>query len=296
MLKRGSNALSSVKFGLLGHKIAYSLSPLIHNTVFKLLGVDASYEIVDIPEEVFDSEIRKVLATYRGLNVTIPYKTRILTYLTDQDDVARTVGAVNTILITEDKVIGYNTDVRGIIEAFKLRNVDLSGRTVLILGAGGAARAAVYAAHIMGASAIYVCNRTLERALELKRHFENYGINVRVEDWDRRAELARVCDVVINCTPVGTQSWDSPLPENVFRKGQAVLDMVYRPRLTKLLNDAYRCGAIIVDGLIVLIFQALAADEIWLGRPVLSVDMFRHVENVLVEHVPDCKLPEDLRT
>ncbi len=288
--------LTSVKFGLLGHRIAYSLSPLIHNTVFRLLNIDAEYVIVDIPEDIFDEEVKNILKIYRGLNVTIPYKTRILRYVTHQDKVAEIVGAVNTLLIEDGRVVGYNTDVRGIVEAFRLRNVELQGKTVLVLGAGGAARAAVYAAHVMGASTIYVCNRTRERALELKTHFESHGIEVKIEDWDRRANLARICDVIINCTPVGTQSWDSPLPENVFRKGQAVLDMVYRPRLTKLLSDAHRCGAVIVDGLVVLIFQALAADEIWLRIPVLNVDMFSRVESVLVKHVPDCKLPEDLRS
>ncbi len=293
MMHLSVSGSSELRFGLVGCRISYSLSPLIHNAVFKKLNINAVYDLVDIPEENFDNVIVNLFEKYRGFNVTIPYKIRIVKYLTRLDVTATVVGAVNTVdIVSHSDRVGYNTDVIGIVKSLQKVRKNLEGLRVLVLGAGGAARAAIYAVHMLGAGNICVVNRSLDRALELQKHFEKHGIKVSVEAWDKRNSIAPEYDVIINCTPVGTQSNESPLSEGVFRKGQIVLDMVYRPRFTKLLRDAHRAGACIVDGLTVLVYQALAADEIWLGVKVLTEDMYTYIMQILENEVPDSKLPD----
>lgn len=266
-------------FGLLGRGIGYTLSPYIHNTVFKMYNIDAEYHVLDIPEHELDMKIREIFERYVGLNVTIPYKVTIIKYLDELTREAEVVGAVNTVKIG-DRKIGHNTDIVGIELSLKKRNVNISGKKCLVLGAGGAARAAVYVFYKEGAEKITVCNRTRSRAEELKKHFESYGISIELAEWENRNQIAKRCDVIINCTPIGTLSEESPLDPEVIDSSKIVIDMVYRPRYTKLLRDAINRGAIIIDGLTILIYQALAADEFWLGiKP--SDELFNAVERVL---------------
>ncbi len=265
-----------LRFCLIGHRISYSLSPVIHRKVFSILGIEADYELVDIAPQEFDRKVEELFQKYSGFNVTIPYKVTIARKLTQLSREAEITGAVNTVKVSDRA--GYNTDVYGIIYSVKMESLDLSGMTALVLGAGGAARAAVYALNMLGASKIIVCNRTPDRAIELKEHFSRYGIQVEIASWDLRDELAKNADVIINCTPVGTLSWESPLSSSVFRRGQLVIDMVYRPRVTKMLNDALASGARVIDGLRILILQALEADRIWLNINVIREDVYRQVE------------------
>ncbi len=266
-------------FGLLGRGIGYTLSPYIHNTVFKIYNIDAEYHVLDVPENELDVKIGEIFKKYAGLNVTIPYKVTIMKYLDELTREAEIVGAVNTVKI-DDRKIGHNTDIIGIELSLKRKNVNVRGRTCLILGAGGAARAAVYVFHKEGAERIVVCNRTRSRAEELKNHFKKHNIDVEIASWEDRNSLASRSDIIINCTPIGTLSEESPLEPEVIDDKKVVIDMVYRPRYTKLLRDAANRGAVIIDGLTILIYQALAADEFWLGiRP--SEDLFNAVERVL---------------
>ncbi len=269
-------------YGLVGCRISYTLSPHIHNTVFRLLNVDAKYDVIDISEDVFDIEILKVFEKYSGLNVTIPYKVRILKYIDKFTEEALQVGAINTIKIDNGVKIGHNTDIYGIERALKRYGIDISGSVALILGAGGAARAAVYIFNKLKVSKIIVANRSRERSLELKNHFKKFGIDVEIVDWDSRVEYAEKADVIINCTPVGTLSSESPLPQHVFKPGKVVIDMVYRPRITKMLEYARERGCKIVDGLTILIYQALVADEFWLDVKI-GDDIFEEVENSLMK-------------
>ncbi|NPB01134.1 MAG: shikimate dehydrogenase [Crenarchaeota archaeon] len=266
-------------FGLLGRNIGYTLSPYIHNTVFKMYNIDAEYHVIDVPESELEEKLKYIFERYTGLNVTIPYKITIMKYLDELTREAEIVGAVNTVKI-DNKKIGHNTDIVGIELSLKRKNIDVKGRDCLVLGAGGAARAAVYVFYKGEARRVVVCNRSRSRAEELKKHFEKYDIDVEIVDWDKRNEIARQSDIIINCTPVGTLSEESPLDTTVIDSGKVVIDMVYRPRYTRLLRDAASRGAVIVDGLTILIYQALAADKFWLGiEP--SEELFNAVERVL---------------
>ncbi len=278
--------LNVMRFGLLGHRVGYSLSPVIHNFVFKTLGRQATYEIVDVEPNEFDSVITNVLRSYKGLNVTIPYKRRIIWYTTSLDDVARDTSSVNTVKINEDEIAGYNTDHFGIVRGLEHFGIDVSGTRALIVGAGGAAYTAVYSMHSLGVSKIIVVNRTFERALELREHYRAHGIDVQVYPLSRLCDLLEQVDVIVNCTPVGMMSDESIVDPHLLDRSHVVIDLVYRPRMTKLIRAALSRGCKIVDGLTILIYQALRADEIWLDvNGLTSEDMFRAVEMELSKYV-----------
>ncbi|NPA23529.1 MAG: shikimate dehydrogenase [Crenarchaeota archaeon] len=270
-------------FGLLGRGIGYTLSPYIHNTVFKLHNIDAEYQVLDIPEDELDHRIEDIFERFYGLNVTIPYKIKIIKYLDELTQEAEIVGAVNTIK-TRNRRVGHNTDTIGIELSLRRNNVNIDGRRCLILGAGGAARAAAYVFHRNGAEKIVVCNRTRTRAEEMREHFKRRGIPIDVVEWERRNEVAGESEIIINCTPIGTLSEESPLDPDVFNREKTVIDMVYRPRYTKLLRDAAARGAKVVDGLTILIYQALEADRFWLNIDIRD-DVFNAVEKVLEDLV-----------
>ncbi len=271
-------------FGLIGSGIKYTLSPQIHNTVFRVKKIEAEYHVLDISEHNFDNEITNIFRRYMGLNVTIPYKVRILKYITEFTREAEETGAVNTVkIVHENEIIGHNTDVYGIEKALERNRISIRGMKCLVLGAGGAARAAVYVFNKLGVSKIVVANRSTSRSVELREHFKRFGIHIDVVPWDSRIEYAIKSDLIINCTPVGTQSQESPLPEHVFNSNQVVIDMVYRPRMTCMLRYAMNRGAKIVDGLTILIYQALTADEFWLNIDI-EEDIFDVVERELMRY------------
>jgi shikimate dehydrogenase len=207
-----------------------------------------------------------------GANVTVPHKQTILPHLDKLTELAREIGAVNTILKRTDadghvKLIGDNTDTYGLVRALRERNVELNGMCVVILGAGGAAAAAAYALAGEGANEIVLLNRTLARSVELadRLHEKFPDLALAINDWDvlKRAHL------VINATSVGMspRAGESPLPENVvLAQGAFVFDLVYNPPATKFLHQAEARGARVLGGLDMLIYQGVRAFELWTGE------------------------------
>ncbi|NPA84539.1 MAG: shikimate dehydrogenase [Crenarchaeota archaeon] len=243
-------------FAVIGHPIAHSLSPVLHRIGFEILGVEAEYLKVDVPPEKLDDFMRAAPLIFRGINVTIPHKVRAAELVDELDPVARRVGAVNVIDF-KDKSVGYNTDVAGIRVSVE-EVVDPKGLRIAILGAGGAARAAVVA--FMDDAHVTIFNRTPERARELARLF---GVEAR--SLSEVGEI-RKHDVVINATPVGMDGSSSPVPPEALTKGQVVVDMIYRPLYTPLLKMARERGAVAVNGLKMLVVQGVESERIWLGR------------------------------
>lgn len=207
-----------------------------------------------------------------GANVTVPHKQTILPHLDEVTDLAREIGAVNTILKRTDadghgKLIGDNTDAYGLVRALRERDVELNEMRVVILGAGGAAAAAAYALAGEGASEIVLLNRTLARSVELadRLHEKFPNLSLAINDWDvlKRAHL------IINATSVGMspRTGESPLPENVVLAQDAVVfDLVYNPPATKFLRQAEARGARGLGGLDMLIYQGARAFELWTGE------------------------------
>jgi shikimate dehydrogenase len=195
----------------------------------------------------------------RGVSVTLPFKTQILPYLDNIVDVARKIRAVNTILNEGGRMIGHNTDWHGALESLE-EKVDLNGKKVLLLGAGGTGRAIGFGLKEKG-SQVIISNRSLDKANELAK---NLGFVCRPLLSLNEPEF----DVIINATSVGMLPYntESPLPKKFLREGTVVMDTVYEPLKTKLLREAEEQGCVIIDGLEMLARQGAAQIEIWTGR------------------------------
>ena len=242
---------------VVGHPIAHTLSPLLHNTIYAHENVDAEMRAFDAPliEPFMDTIRREPLHL---VAVTLPHKKSIMLLLDEIDPIAEEIGAVNTVIHREGKLTGYNTDVTGI--AASLKGMKLSGVNVLLLGAGGAARPIAY--YLKQQGAILFCqSRTFDKAEALCRHFG--GTPLR----DVAEASAISFDLVINATPLGLQSSDpSPFPSKRVRKDSVLFDLIYRP--TRFLKEGAAQGARVISGLPMFVAQGLEQEKLWLGREI----------------------------
>jgi shikimate dehydrogenase len=255
------------RVGIIGFPVAHSLSPAMHNAAFAALGLDDwLYDAMEIPPDIPRHAVEEPRRHgYIGLNVTIPFKETSLRYCVP-DEKARAIGAVNTIDFRTD--VGTNTDVDGLIEDLKAQDVPLAGQTALVLGAGGAARAAIYGLWQQGAK-VLVTNRTLERAVQLLEQLTfSAGITgVQALTLDEAVEKAPT--LVINCTPVGMaprveeSPWLAGVP---LPPGITLYDMIYRPHRTLFMRQVEEAGGRAIGGLGMLVRQGARAFEIWTGR------------------------------
>jgi len=242
-------------YGIIGNPVRHSLSPIIHNKAFKRIGKDAVYLTFEVND--LQDAIKGIRALgIRGVSVTIPFKSEVISYLDEVEQTAKKIKAVNTILNNEGVLIGYNTDWIGAIEALK-EMTDLDGKRVLILGAGGSARAVVYGLKESG-SHVIITNRSPSKAKELA---EEFGC-MYLEN-----ALILGVDIVINCTPVGMYPMEkeTPLPKEALREGMIVMDLVYYPLRTRLLKEAEEMGCKTIDGLSMLSHQAALQFRLWTG-------------------------------
>ncbi|HYI44782.1 MAG TPA: shikimate dehydrogenase [Actinomycetota bacterium] len=251
--------------GIIGWPLEHTLSPVIHNAAFRNMGIDWIYLAWPVAPEVLAPAVGGLRALGAiGVNVTMPHKEAVIAHLDEVSGDARTVGAVNTIQLLGDKFIGHNTDVDG-FRQFLVDDagVDLSGRRSLVLGAGGAARAVVKALDDLGAGEITVAARRPERGANLLELATRGPATVVA--WKEAETRAGEFDVVINATPVGTGSGD-PLPGTNFHPGQIVIDLIYDPPTTALVEKAKAQGAEAWGGLGMLVHQAAASFRIWTGQ------------------------------
>ena len=251
--------------GILGWPLEHTLSPPIHAAAFRQTGLDWVYRTWPVEPEVLGDAVAGLRALGAlGANVTMPHKEKVLDHLDELSGDARTVGAVNTIQRMGSRLIGHNTDVDG-FRFFLERDagIDASGMKVLVLGAGGAARAVVRALDSLGALEIGVAARDMERGAKLVE----LGSSARVSavTWEAAGSAATDHDMVVNATPVGTGSGD-PLPAVEWRAGQVVIDLVYDPPATALVERARAGGAHAWGGIGMLVHQAAASFGIWTGQ------------------------------
>lgn len=276
----------TILYGVFGDPIRHSRSPIMLNRAFQEAGINAVYAAFHVrPDELGDA-VRGIRALgYRGINVTIPHKVEVMQYLDEIDEGARIVGAVNTIVNEAGKLIGYNTDGIGYVRSLKEETgIELKGKSVLLLGAGGAARGVAYALAKEGAGRIYIANRTKERALELADTISSYtgaiGLGMH--------ELGHVVDevqFVLNTTSAGMHPHvdELPLPLELLRSHHLVSDLIYNPRITRFLREAEAKGARIHGGLGMFIYQGAFAFEYWTGTPAPVAAMRQVVEQSLAE-------------
>ncbi|SDX62433.1 shikimate dehydrogenase [Halobellus clavatus] len=249
-------------FGLLGNPVEHSLSPPMHEAAYDELGLDARYVTFEPDRDAAATAVESAATLgIAGLNVTIPFKQDVLDAV-EPDDVARRVGAVNTIDFSGGTPTGHNTDVAGVERSFAHHDVPIDGRDAVVVGAGGAGRAVAFALADAGAS-VHVANRTVERA-------ESLAADVPGATAGGLDTLNRIADaeLLVNATSVGMEPDDdqTPVPADHLHGDLAVLDAVYAPIETRLRREAAQAGATTIDGAWMLLFQGVEAFERWTGR------------------------------
>lgn len=257
------------KFFIVGKPLSHTASPHIYNRVFSSRGIGARYEPLEVDVEGLREFVKFVAREAAGFNVTVPHKTTVVPLLDELDATAREIGAVNTVLNVNEKLFGYNTDWIGVRRSLERFHVLRGLGEVLVVGAGGAARGVVYALRD-SARRVVVLSRTGFSAKELAALASRWGLDavgLEASNIAVREILGRV-DLLINASPVGTLSWESPVPEDSLHPGLIVMDLVYNPLRTRLLAAAESAGCTTIDGLWVLCYQAAENLKIWLGLDV----------------------------
>lgn len=254
-------------YSVIGYPVTHSFSPLIHNTLAKLLNDN----IVYVPFEVKPDGLKEAIEGawelgIKGLNVTIPHKQEVIKYLCAIDIFAEQIGAVNTLKYTKEGYKGYNTDVYGLSECLENRGVVLENKNVVLLGAGGAAKSAAIMSASQNVKKLYIINRTINNAdniaLNIKRH---YNINIDVLSYDEINKIKYI-DVCIQTTPVGMTPNINETPiqnKDFFSKVKVAIDIIFNPWQTLFLKEAEIEGCEIINGFDMLYFQAVKSYEIW---------------------------------
>lgn len=244
-------------YGVLGYPVKHSLSPLFQNEAFRYLNINAVYVAFEVKPEHFEDAIRGLKAlNVKGINVTLPYKEAILKFANKVSDEVRIISSANTIKFNEDFVEAYNTDWKGFLTSLK-EHIDPSGKKVLVLGAGGSARAILYAL-TKAQSNIYLWNRTKSKAESLANIF-----NCTVVDIPE--DIVKEVDIIVNTTSVGLSDKDPELFDYDTIQGyHLVFDIIYKD--TKLLKKAKERGAKAVSGIDMLVYQGAESFKIWTGR------------------------------
>jgi len=250
------------KVGVIGWPVEHSLSPVMHNAAFAALGLsDWYYDRIAIPPDIVRLSIRELRDHgYVGINVTVPHKQEAL-YACKPDAIAQRVGAVNTIDFRTN--VGTNTDIEGLMRDLRANQISVEGQRVVVLGAGGAARAAVFGLAQHGADVIVV-NRTLERA-----HAMLKDMLIQAQVLSIAEAAAAQPALIINATSAGMKPHDavSPWPDDVPLPAHVVVyDMVYQPAVTRFMRQAMAAGGRAINGLGMLVRQGAAAFELWTGK------------------------------
>lgn len=276
---------------LLGHPVSHSISPRFQQAALDAMGIDARYEAWDTtPDELRSAVERLRSGDLIGANVTVPHKVEALRLVERPDALAERVGAANTIVNRGGVLEATNTDVAGILRTFGGLGVSLDGQRVVLIGAGGAARAVVVAMRMANAARVTVINRSPERARDLAplagEELDLRFAPLESDDATMRGAL-RTAAVVIQSTSVGMRhgpaEGESPVPAGLVGDGQVAFDLVYTPEETPFLREAAAAGAVAVGGLDMLIHQGAESFRLWTGvEPPLEV-MFQAARAALAE-------------
>jgi len=286
--------------GLIGYPIKHSISPYFQQAALDYYQLDICYEAWETePAQLQDivNNLRKPQNV--GANVTTPHKEAVLPLLNEVDDLALSIGAVNTIVKKGDRLLGFNSDAYGFIEVLdKEGHFDPEGKRVVILGAGGAARAVGFALVQKNASSLVIINRTFERAQTLADSLASYSTDSSSGLETAKTEVAALpwqslgsnqtfshCHLIINCTTMGmkhsSQEGQSPLSLEAIPRGVLIYDLVYNPWPTPLLKLAQKAGADILGGLPMLVYQGAASFKLWTGREAPVDIMFSKAKEIL---------------
>ncbi|MGK0618325.1 shikimate dehydrogenase [Meiothermus cerbereus] len=248
-----------MKLGLIGFPVEHSLSPAMHEAALRAAGLEGTYLALETPPAFLRARLQEVRREFAGVNVTVPHKESVLDYLDEISPEARAIGAVNTIVCAQGRLIGHNTDALGFIAGLDEAGISYRNKKALVLGAGGAARAVAYALK-EGGALVAVYNRTQSRAEALCN-----AMGLRLVTEPLLAAAVHGCDLLINTTSAGLKDpSSSPLPPGLLPRG-VVVDIVYNPPTTRLLLEAQQAGLPTLGGLPMLVWQGALAFELWTG-------------------------------
>ncbi len=254
-------------FGIIGNPVEKSFSPVLQNTIAKEFGKDVAY----VPFKVEKGQVKTAVDGGRalgikGFNVTVPHKIEVMEALYSIDPVAERIGSVNTLKLTENGYVGYNTDIIGLKKCFEERNISIEGKTVVLAGAGGAANSAAMLAGEEKAGKLIIVNRTEEKAVKLAERVKKYyPIEVETASYDSITDIENP-EIFVQTTSVGMGNDIEGTPvknAEFFDNVRIVVDIIYTPWETRLMRDAAAHGAITVNGFDMLFYQGLASFEIW---------------------------------
>ncbi len=256
----------SKSFAVIGDPIDHSLSPNIHSAAFRELDLDSSYIAYRIPRGELEEGIKGLKKIkIDGFNITIPHKIEMVRYLDKMDESCSLIGAVNTVSNKDGVLKGYNTDMDGFLEPLKRRELKVEGTKVLLIGAGGAARAIVAGFAKEKAGSITIANRTLERASNLSEFSKTIGLNADAVKMEDVRDTAKDYDIIVNATSVGLKNESSAISLDGINEKTIVYDIVYMPMNTDFIKKAKAEKAIIIYGYEMLLGQAVRSFEIWHG-------------------------------
>lgn len=274
--------------GIIGHPVAHSLSPAFQGAAFEHCGLDVRYERWDTPAEALEARVASLRdSSVLGANVTIPHKEAVIPFLDELGGLSARVGAVNTIVNRDGRLFGFNTDGPGFVAALKNEAAfDPSGKAVLLLGAGGAARGIAFALGEAQAGQVGIWNRSPDRAYRLLAELSAAGVKA---DWQPAPEPWGY-DCIVNCTSVGMEGAgaeaQSPCDFARAKAGALAVDIVYKPEDTPFLKGAQARGLRTLGGLPMLIYQGALAFELWTGVPAPVEVMFEAARKQLRKAAP----------
>ena len=257
-------------FAVLGHPIAHSLSPVMHNSAFDAIGMDAVYLAFDVhPDRLMDSLSVMAELGFIGINLTVPLKEVAFRGIDNLDESARQLGSVNTVKANGHDLAGYSTDgkgfLRGVKDAF---DVSVAGLSIFILGCGGAGRAVAIACAMDGADRLMLSDLDISRVQKLESEIKALSCKIRIDTVEPVPALwvnaSRSADMMVHATPVGLKKEDVPLlGSDAFRPGQLVYDLIYTFPETALMKVALKSGAVVSNGLGMLLYQGAFSFSIW---------------------------------
>ncbi len=271
--------------GLIGSPVSHSISPAMHNLSFEERGIDWVYLAFDVPQDKVGETVRvfRDLNVF-GFNVTMPDKQRVMEYLDEVSETAAMMGAVNTVVNHDGRLIGCNTDGYGFAQSVRERGFELAGSEITILGAGGAARSAAVQAAVDGVKKLHIVNRKTrswkgaeELVGEICRKSSCEADLTDLEDISVLADKIGSSSLLFNATPVGMSPNEghSPLPDKkLLHSGLTVMDAIYNPRQTELMKDAMEAGCSTFNGIYMLLWQGAEAFRLWTGQD-MPVELVR---------------------
>lgn len=254
------------RLGLIGEHLGHSLSPQMHSLLLKHLGIEGSYELLEVAPNMLQDLVESLPGRYVGVNVTIPYKVAVMKFLAEIAPEALSIGAVNTISCRQGLLCGANTDYFGFGRMLEHNDIVLKGQRVTVLGTGGAARAVLQYVQDAGASELTIISRYPQEAAKSLEQFAQQA-QVRFMDYHQLEQQASG-DVLVNATPIGMypKVEAAPVMRASVKNYRAVVDLIYNPAQTLLLRYAQEAGLKTCNGLYMLVAQAVAAEEIWLEQ------------------------------